>query len=92
MIFKEEMLLIEDKNGNQKEYAILVTFNIEENGRSYVLYTDYSKNEDNSMNVFASTYDSFWNLSPLIEPEEIEFVNEYIKYLEADIKLGINFL
>lgn len=92
MLFKDEMLLIEDENGVEKEYAILVTFDIEAKNKSYVLYTDYSKDADNNMKVFASAYDEAWNLSPLVDSDEIEYINEYIEYLDADIKLGINFL
>lgn len=92
MIFKDEMLLVEDENGIEKEYAILVTFDIESTGRSYVLYTDYSKDENNNMKVFASIYDEIWNLSPLIDSEEIDYVKGYVEDLGADIKLGINFL
>ena len=44
------------------------------------------------MKVFASAYDEAWNLSPLVDSDEIEYINEYIEYLDADIKLGINFL
>ncbi len=92
MLFKDEMLLIEDENGIEKEYAILVTFDIEIKNKSYVLYTDYSKDENQDMRVFAASYDKDWNLSPLVDSDEIEYVNEYIEYLDADIKLGINFV
>ena len=92
MLYKNEILVIEDENGIEKEYAILVTFDIEMKNKSYVLYTDYSKDEDNKMRVFVSSYDKDWNLSPLVDGDEIEFVNEYVEYLEADIKLGIDFV
>ena len=92
MLFKDEMLLIKDENGIEKEYAILVTFDIEAKDKSYVLYTDYSKDENQDMRVFAASYDEEWNLSPLIDGDEIEYINQYIEYLDADIKLGINFV
>ena len=92
MFFKDEMLLIEDATGIEKEYAILVTFDIEAKNKSYVLYTDYSKDDNQDMRVFAASYDEEWNLSPLVDSDEIEYVNEYIEYLDADIKLGINFV
>ena len=91
MIYKDEILLIPDENGVEKEYAILVTFDIESKNKSYVLYTDYSKDDDENLKIFASICDEEWNLSPLVESDEIEFVNNYIKDLEADIKDGIDF-
>lgn len=91
MIYKDEILLIPDENGEEKEYAILLTFDVESKKRSYVLYTDYSKDEAGNLKIFASIYDEKWNLSPLENSDEIEFVNNYIKDLEKDIKDGITF-
>ena len=59
--------------------------------KSYVLYTDYTKDEDENLKIFASIYDEEWNLSPLEDSDEIEFINNYIKNLEEDIKSGIEF-
>lgn len=91
MMYKEEILLIPDENGAEKEYAILLTFDIESKNRRYVLYTDYSKDEKDNLQIFASIYDEKWNLSPLEDSDEIEFINNYIKDLEVDIKDGIEF-
>lgn len=91
MIYKDEILLIPDENGEEKEYAILLTFDIESKNKSYVLYTDYTKDEDENLKIFASVYDEEWNLSPLTDSDEIEFINNYIKELEEDIKSGIDF-
>ncbi len=91
MIYKDEVLLIPDENGEEKEYAILLTFDVEAKNRSYVLYTDYSKDEEGNLKIFSSIYDENWNLSPLENSDEIEFVNNYIKDLEKDIKDGITF-
>lgn len=91
MMYKDEILLISDENGDEKEYAILVTFDIESKNRSYVLYTDYTKDEEQNLKIFASIYDEKWNLSPLVDSDEIEFINNYIKELEADIKDGVYF-
>ena len=92
MMFKDEMLLIEDENGTEKEYAILATFDIEVKNKSYVLYTDYSKDEDNNMQIFVSSYDKDGNLSSLSDADEIEYINNFLKDLEDDIKSGINFI
>ena len=91
MIYKDEILLIPDENGEEKEYAILLTFDIESKNKSYVLYSDYTKDEEENLKIFASVYDEEWNLSPLTDSDEIEFINNYIKELEEDIKSGIDF-
>ena len=91
MIYKDEILLIPDDNGEEKEYAILLTFDIEAKNKSYVLYTDYTKDAKDNLKIFASIYDEEWNLSPLEDSDEIEFINNYIKELELDIRDGISF-
>lgn len=91
MMYKDEILLIPDENGEEKEYAILLTFDIESKNRSYVLYTDYTKDEEGNLKIFASIYGEEWNLSPLVDSDEIEFINNYIKELEADVKDGVDF-
>ena len=92
MMYKDEILLIPTENGEEKEYAILLTFDIESKNKSYVLYTDYTKDENNNLKIFASIYDKEWNLSPLTDSDEIEFINNYIMELEEDIKSGIDFV
>ena len=92
MMYKDEILLIPNENGEEKEYAILLTFDIESKNKSYVLYTDYTKDENNNLKIFASIYDKEWNLSPLTDSDEIEFINNYIMELEEDIKSGIDFV
>ena len=92
MMYKDEILLIPNENGEEKEYAILLTFDIESKNKSYVLYTDYTKDENNNLKIFASIYDKEWNLSPLTDSDEIEYINNYIMELEEDIKSGIDFV
>ena len=43
--------------GKEITCDILFTFDSEETGKSYIVYTDNSKNEEGDVNVFASTYD-----------------------------------
>ena len=46
-----------DENGQEKVYDVLFTFDSEETGKSYIVYTDNSKDETGNIQVFASTYD-----------------------------------
>lgn len=44
-------------DGKDVTLDILATFDNEETGKSYVIYTDNSRDEDNNINVFASAYE-----------------------------------
>ena len=46
-----------DKNGNEVIYDVLFTFESDETGKNYIVYTDNSRDENGSIQVFASIYD-----------------------------------
>ena len=80
------------KNGKEeKEYSILVTFDILEKNNSYVLYTDYSKDDVGNLKIYSAIYDKEGRLKPVIEKDEIKIIDDYIRQLEADLKSGIKF-
>ena len=76
-----------DENGKEKEYALIATF--EHNKKSFVLYTDYSLDENKSTKVYSSIYDpndTTGELKKVTEAEDIEFINKFIKELERGLK------
>lgn len=48
---------VTDQSGNTIEYEILFTFDSEETGKSYIVFTDNSLDEDGSIITYAATYD-----------------------------------
>ncbi len=46
-----------DEDGVEKEYDVLFTFDSEETNKSYIAYTDNTKDADGKLAVYASTYD-----------------------------------
>lgn len=88
-MYKEGKIILKNEQGREKEYYILVTFDILKKNKSYVLYTDYSKDNNNNLKVFSAIYDEDWNLKPVIEKEEIEIIEDYIKGIEKDLKENI---
>lgn len=46
-----------DENGIERKYDVLFTFESEETQKSYIAYTDNSKDEQGKLAVYASTYD-----------------------------------
>ena len=57
MLNEEQSFTVIDENGNEKKCDVLFTFDNEETGKSYIVYTDNSKDTDGNTQVFASIYD-----------------------------------
>ena len=53
----ENTLTVRTQDGQTVVCDVLFTFDSEETGKSYVVYTDNSKDEGGNINVFASVYD-----------------------------------
>ena len=70
-----------DKNGNEKEYEIFITFKWGD--KNYVVYTDNTFNENNQLNLYAAKYYSNDNskLDPVETDEEWNKIDEIIKNL-----------
>jgi uncharacterized protein YrzB (UPF0473 family) len=89
---KDGILRVVNDKGEEKEVHILFTFNLEETGKNYMVYTDYSKNEEGNIRTFSSTY-SPNEKKPKLEPVEGEkeknLINEFLKKLENDIRVNL---
>ena len=46
-----------DENGNEVVYDVLFTFDNDETGKSYIAYTDNTRDDSGNIQVYASTYD-----------------------------------
>ncbi len=80
-----------DELGIEKEYYILFTFDIRENGKSYVVYTDCSKNEEGNIKTFCSIYDArmeFPKLKQVKEEYEFAIINDILKSIQENVLLG----
>lgn len=84
---KDGILKIRDKNGKDKEYSMLASFR--HNNKYFVLYTDYSKDADKNIKVYASLYnpdDKQNKIEKIKEKDDINFIKKYIKKIEEDLK------
>lgn len=83
----KDILKITANDGIEKTFSILFTFDLDETGKSYVVYTDYSKDEKGDIKVFASTYDPNQE-NPKLEnietEEELNIINTYLKKLNKE--------
>ncbi len=67
---ENDILKLKDKSGNIKEYRIILIFN--DNNKNYVIYTDNIKNNDKSINVYASVFN----------PNDLSFFDSVLSYEE----------
>ena len=56
---KDGKILIKDKDNITHECDILFTFDSDETKKSYVVYTDNTKDELGNIKVYANTFDPF---------------------------------
>ena len=82
----EKVKLI-DENNEEKEYDILLTFDLEESNKNYMAYTDNSKDENGNTKIFVSSFDpneDEYKLNPLSD-EEYDMCKEVIESLYENI-------
>ncbi len=53
---EKNQFTIVDENGKELVFDVLFTFDSEETKKSYIIYTDNSKDEAGNIKVYASTY------------------------------------
>lgn len=65
-------IIITDSNGKTQECDVLFTFDSDETKKSYIVYTDNTKDELGNIKVYANTYDPFSDNGTfgIIEDEE----------------------
>ena len=91
---KNTFKVINDK-GEEIMCDILFTFDSEETGKSYIVYTDNSKDEKGNIQVYASIYDpnaEDQKLEPITTESEWKVIETILNTLQEEIKnkLGEN--
>ncbi len=78
-------ITITNDKGEKVVLDILVSFDSEETGKSYVIYTDNSKDENGNTRVYASTYnpnDAKMELGDIETEEEWKIVETVIQTIQ----------
>ncbi len=76
---EKNTIIITDDNGNEKEFTILFTFEVDENDRQYVVIQD----QDNKKDVYGFRYTADGELLSL-DDEETEMVSEVLEAWEGE--------
>jgi len=78
----QKTFIVTDENGKEIECEVLFTFDSEDFGKSYVLYFEKGTNEEDSVEIFAASYDAKeengGELLPVETDEEWEMIEEML--------------
>ena len=78
-----------DKDGNEKTFDVIFTFDSEETGKSYIVYTDDPTDEEGNTQVYASTYDKeneHSKLLPIETEKEWNIINAILEAAQESVK------
>ena len=89
---KNTFKIIND-NGEEIMCDVLFTFDSDETKKSYIVYTDNSKDEQGNVQVFASIYDpkqEDQKLEPITTEQEWKVIETILNTLQEEIKKKID--
>ena len=83
-------LIITNNEGKQLECDVLFTFDSDETGKSYIAYTDNTKDERGNIKVYASIYDpksvDSMELLPIETEKEWKVIETILESIQEEIK------
>lgn len=92
MLENENTFTIINEDGRETVCDVLFTFDSEETGRSYIAYTDNSRDENGNVQVFASVFNpdlEDQKLIPIETEEEWAVIEEILETLQDTIRARI---
>ena len=84
---------VTNNEGKEVEYEVLFTFDSDETNKSYMVYTDDSKDENGNIRVFASSYipgEETTELLPIETDKEWKIIDTILKELQEEAKGDAN--
>ena len=86
---EKNTIKVTNSDGEQIVCDILFTFDSEETGKSYIVYTDNSKDDKGNIQVYASIYDpnaENQKLEPITTEAEWKVIETILNTLQEEIK------
>ena len=80
---------VTNEEGKEVEYEVLFTFDSDETKKSYMVYTDDSKDENGNTRVYASAYvqgEEETELLPIETDKEWKIIETILKELQEEAK------
>ena len=90
---KKNKFTVIDKNGKEVECEVLFTFDSEETGKNYIVYTDNTKDVNGNVRVFASIYDPSKEdseLLPIKSQKEWKIIETILESIQEETKKAGN--
>lgn len=87
-MLEKNKLKVKDQDGNEEIYDILFTFDNEETKKSYIVYTDNTKDKNGKVQVYASIYDpkdEKMKLEEIKTEKEWQYIDTILKTLQEEI-------
>ena len=78
-----------DENGNEVIYDVLFTFESDETGKNYIVYTDNSRDENGNIEVYASIYnpeDPQSKLEAITTDKEWKVIETILETLQEEVR------
>ena len=78
-----------DENGREVVYDVLFTFESEETGKNYIVYTDNQKDETGNIEVYASIYypnDTHSKLEAIETEKEWKVIETILETLQEEVR------
>ena len=82
-----------DENGREVVYDVLFTFESEETGKNYIVYTDNQKDETGNIEVYASIYypnDPRSKLEAIETEKEWKVIETILETLQEEVRNKMN--
>jgi uncharacterized protein YrzB (UPF0473 family) len=88
-IEKDGKLVIKNDKGEVLECDVLFTFDSDETGKSYIAYTDNTKDEKGNIKVYANIYDpngESLKLEPITTEKEWQAINNILISVQEKVR------
>lgn len=85
---EKNTITVKDEKGNKVVCDILFTFENDETGKSYIVYTDNTKDSKGKTQVYASIYDpkdKEMKLNPIETEKEWKVIETILKTLQEEV-------
>ena len=84
----KNIFTLTSEDGETKEYEVILTIESPEFNKNYIVYTDYSLDENGNYKTYASIYDASGedlNLTPVTSSEEWEMIENVLNSAQKNV-------
>ena len=90
-MFKKEQIKMKNENGEEKVYDIILSFDNEETGKTYIVYTENKEDENGNLELYASKYnpeEEHPKFEKIETEREWQIVDIVVKSVQEELKFS----